>query len=107
MKNYGGWFEWKKRVKKAEAKLPRGISWKDLSSLSKKALKEEWNLSAEDIRLLQSWEAWKTREIVANRKGSIASEETRTKMRKSQTARRMRELRERWRHVRVRVSSED
>jgi hypothetical protein len=107
MKNYGSWFAWKKRVKKTEAKLPRGISWKDLSSFSKKALKEDWNLSAEDIRLLQSWEAWKTREIVANRKGSIASEETRIKMRRSQTLRRKRELRERRPHVRVRVSSED
>jgi len=107
MKNYGVWFVWKKRVEKAKAKLPRGISWKDISRLPKKALKEEWDLSAEDIRLLRAWEAWKTREIVSNRKGSIASEETRKKMRRSQTARRERELRERWRHVRVRVSSED
>jgi hypothetical protein len=107
MKNYGGWFEWKKRVKTAKAKLPRGVPWKDLSSLPNKELKEEWSLAAEDIRLLRAWEAWETRKIVANRRGSIASEETRIKMRRSQTARRKRERLERWRHVRVRVSSED
>jgi hypothetical protein len=105
MKNYGGWFEWKKRVKKAEAKLPKSISWNDLSSLSKKALKEEWSLSAEDIRLLRAWEAWETREIVANRRGSIASEETRIRMRRSQAARRKRELRKRWKNVHIRRSS--
>jgi hypothetical protein len=105
MKNYGVWFEWKKRVQKAKAKLPRGVSWKDLSSLPEKALKAEWSLSAEDIRLLRAWESWKTREIVPNRRGSIASEETRIKMRRSQTARRKRELRERRRHVSIRASS--
>jgi hypothetical protein len=107
MKNYGGWFEWKKRVKKAKAKLPRSVSWEDLSSLPKKALNEKWDLSAEDVKLLRAWEAWKTRRIRANRKGSTASEETRMKMRRSQTDRRKRELRERWRHGRGRVSSED
>jgi len=107
MRNYGGWFEWKKRVQKAKAKLPKSVAWKDLSSLPNKELREEWSLLAEDIRLLRAWEAWETREIVANRRGSIASEATRIKMRRSQTARRKRELRERWRHVRVRVSSDD
>ena len=105
MKNYGGWFEWKKRVQKAKSKLPKSVSWKDLSSLLNKELKEEWGLSAEDIRFLRAWEAWKTREIVANRKGSIASEETRIKMRRSQTARREKELQKRWKNVRIRHSS--
>src|SRR5579864_2067251 len=105
MKNYGGLFDWKKRVEKAKAKLPRGISWEDVSSLPNKKLKEEWGLAAEDIKLLRAWESWKTREIVANRRGSSASEATRIKMRRSQTARRKRELRERWRHIRIRTSS--
>jgi hypothetical protein len=56
MKNYGSWFEWKRRVERAKAKLPKTISWKDLSSLPNKELKEEWCLSAEDIRLLRAWE---------------------------------------------------
>ena len=107
MKNYGGWFEWKKRVQNAKAKLPKSVSWKDLSSLPNKELREEWDLTAQDIRLLRAWEAWEAREIVANRRGSIASEETRIRMRRSQTARRKRELRQRRGHVRVRVSSED
>jgi hypothetical protein len=80
----------KKRAQKALQKMPRDRTYKEIKDIS------NWTAVTE------RWEAMMGNEYAS---GLVRSEKTRGRMRSSQTARRKRELLERLRNMKCRVSS--
>lgn len=82
----------KKRAQKALEKMPNARSYREIKDIS------NWTAVTE------RWEAMEGNQYA---RGLVRTEDTREKMREAQRLRRKRELRERMRNAKCRLSSED